>query len=213
MLVPCRIAASEITNYAIDSRPLATAALISSDDPHQFTRMVFGAADICDREVWRNCEASTSAAKPVCNLAVAVASARGQTCDQNFRRRRYQDDRNVRVSAAHRVNDRTRYIRDDRAVGADILVDRAWQRVAMAMRLPIHRKLALDARQPKGLRAHLLITFVSRGRARHHAARKDQAAVTGAADLREAYQRVLAGAARADHQDEPARSDRAGIHT
>ena len=155
MLVPCRIAASEITNYAIDSRPLATAALISSDDPHQFTRMVFGAADICDREVGRDCEASTSAAKPVCNLAVAVASARGQTCDQNFRRRRYQDDRNVRVSAAHRVNDRTRYIRDDRAVGADILVDRAWQRVAMAMRLPIHRELALDARQlgvPFGLR-------------------------------------------------------------
>ena len=174
--------------------------------------MGFGVADICDRHVGRDSDAVISTAKPVGNLAVAASSARRQTFDQNFRRRRYQNNRHVGVGKAHRVNHSARYVGDHRVVGADVVVDRAWQCVAIAMRLPIHRELAVGARQPEGLRAQMLIGLMSRGLARDHAARKDEFVITSEGKSRETYQRILAAAARADHQDQPARSDRAGIN-
>src|SRR5258707_12632630 len=78
----------------------------------------------------------------------------------------------------------------------------------MAMRLPMHREGAVRAALLEGLKTHLLIILGSRRLPRHHPARKDDGAVIGAGGPRQGDQRVLAGAARTDHQDQPARADR-----
>ncbi len=74
----------------------------------------------------------------------------------------------------------------------------------MAMRFPVNREITLAARLLEGIEAQLLIIFEGRGFPGHHAARKNDAAVIGAGGPRQAEQRILAGAARTDHQDEPA---------
>ena len=157
--------------------------------------MVFGAADVCDRHVGSGCRVVIFTAKPLRNLAVAAASARRQTFGQNFGRRRYPNNCQIGVSAAQRVNHGSRYVGDHGAVGADIVIDRAGQCVAMAMRLPIHRKLAAAARLPESLSAHLLISFENRCFARDDAARKYDIAVLTAVRLRQADQRALPAAA------------------
>src|SRR5258708_37491129 len=78
----------------------------------------------------------------------------------------------------------------------------------MAMRLPLHREAAVRAALLEGLETYLLIILGSRRLPRHHPARKDDGAVIGAGGPRQGDQRVLAGAARTDHQDQPAGPDR-----
>src|ERR1700738_4370047 len=78
----------------------------------------------------------------------------------------------------------------------------------MAMRLPVNREVALAPRLPEGLKAHLLVIFEGRGLPRHHAARKDDVAVIGAGGPGQPDQRILAGPAGTDHQDEATWSDR-----
>src|SRR5258708_33395166 len=78
----------------------------------------------------------------------------------------------------------------------------------MAMRLPMHREGAVRAALLEGLKTPLLISLGSRRLPRHHPARKDDGAVIGAGGPRQGDQRVLAGTARTDHQDQPARADR-----
>src|SRR5260370_9642940 len=78
----------------------------------------------------------------------------------------------------------------------------------MAMRFPMHREAAVRAALPEGLKTHLLIILGSRRLPRHHPAREDNGAVVGTGGPRQGDQRVLAGAARTDHQDQPARADR-----
>src|SRR5258708_11237560 len=78
----------------------------------------------------------------------------------------------------------------------------------MAMRLPMRREVAVSAALLEGVKSHLLIILASRRLRRHHPARKDDGAVIGAGGPRQGDQRVLAGAARTDNQDQPARADR-----
>src|SRR5258708_4904735 len=79
----------------------------------------------------------------------------------------------------------------------------------MAVRFPMSGEIAPLQRLPEGIRAELLIIFENRCLARYRAARKDDAAIIGAGGPGEPDQRVLAGAAWPDHQNQPAGPERA----
>src|ERR1700738_4982733 len=83
----------------------------------------------------------------------------------------------------------------------------------MAGRFPVYRKAAACAGLLESLKTDVLIVLGSRGLARHHAAREDDSAVVGASGSRPPDQRILAGAARTDHQDQPAGADRGLLMT
>jgi len=57
---------------------------------------------------------------------------------QNVWRRRNQNHHHVGIGAAHGANHRARYVGDDGSPSADFVVDPARERIAVAMRLPVH---------------------------------------------------------------------------
>ena len=77
----------------------------------------------------------------------------------------------------------------------------------MTMRFPMHGIRIFHARLVEGIMADLLIVLEGRGFACDHAARKHDAEIICTGRLRKAKQRILAGPAWADHQNEPAESD------
>ena len=81
--------------------------------------MIFGVADIHDGDIRRGRRVIDGAAQPVRDLPVAAARPRGKPLAENFGRRRDRDHDDVGIGAAHRLDDRTRYIGDHRAPGAD----------------------------------------------------------------------------------------------
>ncbi len=76
------------------------------------------------------------------------------------------------------------------------------------MRLPMNGEPALAACLPESLKIHLLIIFEGRSLPCHCTAWKDDVAVVGAGGPGQPDQRILAGAARTDHQNKPPWSDR-----
>src|SRR5260370_30110661 len=76
------------------------------------------------------------------------------------------------------------------------------------MRFPVPREAAAGAGLLESLKTDVLIVLGSRGLPRHRAAREDDGSVIGAGGSRQSNQRILAGAARTDHQDQPAGPDR-----
>ena len=92
--------------------------------------------------------------------------------------------------------------------GADFVVDGARQRIAMAVRFPVHGVFVPRQRRLEGTETDLLIVLGRRCLARDHATRKHDAAILGAGRFGKPKQRILAGTARTDHQDQPARPDR-----
>jgi len=94
----------------------------------------------------------------ITNQNLLIRSSR-QAFGENFGRRRDRDHGDIGVGAAHRFNHCARYVGDHSAPGADIVIDRAGQRVAMAMRFPMHGEIAACECLPEGIKAHLLIVF------------------------------------------------------
>ena len=108
-----------------------------------------------------------------------------------------------------RVDHGARHVGDHRAPGPDVVVDRAAQAHSNGHAPPSAwrtRRRASACRKASRLTCSL--SSEARGFPRHHAAREHDVAVVGAGRSRETDQGVLAGAARTDHQDEPARPDR-----
>ena len=170
--------------------------------------MVFDAADIGDRDVRRGRDIINDAAEPGLDLSVAAPRPRGKALAKHFPRSSDQNHRDVGIAAAYRVNHGARKIRDHRAPGADVIIDRPRQCVAMAVRLPMQSEIAPRARLPEGIEGYLHIILGSGCFPRHHAAGKNDVAVIGAGAPRQPEQGILAGPARTDHHNEPARSDR-----
>ena len=79
------------------------------------------------------------------------------------------------------------------------------------MRVPMHGEIAVFARAGEFVGAQRNVVFVGRGRTRHDAARENDVGIVGTGRLRQPQQRVLAGAARADHEDQPPGPDRAHL--
>src|ERR1700719_11500 len=78
----------------------------------------------------------------------------------------------------------------------------------MAVRFPMHGVVAARERISERVQAHLFIFLGRRGLAGDHAARKDDVGIVGTGGLGKTEQGILAGAAGADHQNQPAGSDR-----
>src|SRR3984893_17429733 len=188
-------------------KPCAIAASITSDDPQQLARMVFDAADIDDGSIGRS-RVIDGAAKPVLDLAVAAAGPRGQAVRENVRACRDRNHGDMFIAAAHRIDDGARYVDDHRGAGAEFVIDAARQAVVMAVRFPVYREAAACAGLLESLKTDVLIVLGCRGLPRHHAAWENDGSVIRASGSRQPDQRILAGAARTDHQDEPARPDR-----
>src|SRR6266404_5403134 len=176
------------------------------DDSYKLARMVLRAADIGDGHVRHGRGIADDTAKPVGEPSVAAARPRGKALAKNFRRRRDRDHHDIRIGAAYRFNYRARYIGDHRAPGADIVIERAGQCVAVAMCFPMNSEVALAARLPEGVETQLLIFFERRRFPRHRPAWKNNVVVAGARCLGKSEQGILAGPTRTDHQDEPTRS-------
>src|ERR1700730_17136538 len=188
-------------------KPCAIAASITSDDPQQLARMVFDAADVDDGSIGRS-RVIDGAAKPVLDLAVAAAGPRGQALRENVRGCRDRDHGDMCIAAAHRIDHGARYVDDHGAAGAEFVIDAALQAVVMAVRFPVYREATACAGLLESLKTDVLIVLGSRGLPRHHTAREDDSAVIRAGGSRQPDQRILAGAARTDHQDQPAGPDR-----
>ena len=126
--------------------------------------------------------ARSSTVRPSRSLDPAVAAPRPhrQPLRQHFRRRRDRNHHDIGIGPAHRADHRARDVGDHRAAGADIVIDRARQRIAMAVRLPVHGIFALLARAGGIHPRSPLIVLGGRRFARHHAARKDDVAILGA---------------------------------
>jgi hypothetical protein len=101
------------TNSRARSSTLPTLKMVTS-----------GSAAISSTARRRRCSISPS-------LPRARAARRWARISGRCRDRNHHD---AGVGAAHRINHRTRYIGDHRAPGADIVIDRAVQCVAMAVR-------------------------------------------------------------------------------
>jgi hypothetical protein len=110
-------------------------------------------------------------------------------------------------TTTHRGHDGARDIGDDGMPGADFIINGAWQRVAMAVRFPVHGIFIARQRFLKGAGTNFLIILRSRRMACDHAAWKDNAAILGEGGPGKAKQGILARAARPDHGDQPTRPD------
>src|SRR5665213_3454659 len=78
----------------------------------------------------------------------------------------------------------------------------------MAMRFPMHGVGIRCERLPECIEADLFVVLKLRSFAGDDTTRKHDVGVGGAGCFRQPKQRVLAGPARTDHQNEPARPDR-----
>ena len=78
----------------------------------------------------------------------------------------------------------------------------------MAVRFPMHGVFVARQRLLEGAGAHLFVVLGGRCLPGDHAPWKDDAAIIGAGGFCKPEQRILAGAARTDHQNQPAGSDR-----
>src|ERR1700730_6550986 len=119
--------------------------------------MMLDVADIGDGRVRCGADTIHGPVKPVRDQPVAAARPRRKAFGKNLRWRRDRNHDDISVDPAHRIHDRARYLGDNRTSGPDNVVDRTWQRVAMAVRFPMNSELAITARLPEGLKAHLLI--------------------------------------------------------
>ena len=104
---------------------------------------------------------------------------------ENLSRRGNRNHNGVGIGAAHCFDHGPRYVGNYRAIGADVVVDRARQCIAMAIRLPVHGEFAFSVRLPKIVSAHRVMVFKSRRFPCHHAAWKNDIAVVDAGGLRE----------------------------
>src|SRR5262249_7004977 len=148
------------------------------------------------------------AAHPIRDSAVACSLARGKPTAKYVLRRRHQDGDHIGVTPARCADDGARAVADHRPASLDIEVDGEGNSVHMAVRAPPDRKGAVGRRLLEGGRRHVFIAFEDGGRPRDHAGGKNDVRVAAARRAGVRDQRILAGAARSDHQHQPPGTDR-----
>src|SRR6266702_4699492 len=99
------------------------------DDSKKAPRVIFGGADIDDRDIGYG--VIDGATQPLFDRPVAVSSPDRQPFGENVWRRSDQHHDYIGIGTAHRLDHRARRIDHDLTPGADIIVDRARQRIAM----------------------------------------------------------------------------------
>src|SRR6478735_7945712 len=127
------------------------------DDADELAGVVFGTAGIDDGNVRRSRGILHRAAQTVFDRAVAASCAHRNPFCQYVWRRRDQDYSDVGISAAHCANHRTRDVDDDGSSSTDFVVNRARQRIEMAVRLPVHGIFATRQRLLKRTDADLFV--------------------------------------------------------
>src|SRR6185369_15245866 len=202
---------SMVATTVISGLLLSIVPFLALDDADELAGMIFGTAGVNDRYVRRRRGVLHRAAQTVFDLAVAASCAHRNPFSQNVWRCGDHNHHHVGIGAAHCANYGARYVGDDGSSGADFIVNRARQRVAMAVSFPMHGILATRQRLLKGAGADLFVLLRCRRFACNHAARKHDVAIVSTGCLGKAEQRILAGAAWADHQHQPARPDRGGL--
>src|SRR5262245_1461730 len=144
------------------------------------------------------------------DAAVAGTFTGGKARRQNFGRGSDQDDGQLRVAQARRRDDRARDVADHGPALADVVIDRRRDAVAVAVRLPRQGERSLGRGLVEIVACKGVVVLRQRGRPRDDASRKHDGGVIATRRAGAVDQRVLAGAARPDHQHQAAGPDQAG---
>src|ERR1041384_6372408 len=102
---------------------LSFVPFLALDDAYELAGMIFGTADVDDGDVRRGRGVLHRAAQAVFGQAVAASCAHRNPFGQNVWRRRDRNHDHVGVGATHGASDRARYVGDDGAPSADVVVD------------------------------------------------------------------------------------------
>src|SRR5262249_27161322 len=150
---------------------------------------------------------------PLQDVAVAGARAGSQPRLQDPSWGADQHNGDAAVALPGGTDHRPGNIADDRSSAPDIVIDRRSNAIAVAVGVPPEGKPAVRDHSIERLGTDGVVTLRPRGRAGHHASGKHHARIVRAGRTRAVYQRILAGAARTDHQNEAPGADHGTPHS
>src|SRR5262247_227833 len=184
---------------------------VMANDVHEPPNPRAGLADVVNHDVGLDVLVGCRDARHALGeIAVAAPIPRGQPRFQQVARSRHMYDGDGGVRLPRRFDHGPRHVAHDGLAQPDIGVDRARDAVAEPVRLPPERKGGGCDRTPEHLvRDGVVILERCRG-ARDDTTGEDDGRIIRALRARAGDQRILAGAARADHQDQAARPDLVG---
>src|SRR6267142_284871 len=116
---------------------LSIVPFLALDDADELEGVIFGAGGVDDGHVGRRRGVLHRAAQTVFDRAVAASCAHRNPYSQHVWRRGDQNHHYFGIATTHGANHGARYVGDDGSSGADFVVDRAQQRVTMAVGFPM----------------------------------------------------------------------------